>query len=107
MDNSDIPTKSNRSEPEWGTNLYVKFTHTDFDKDVAQTTIPFIDSQPVTNVPQVPLRGVGIYYKGSAGYGGFIAPSMTTYDFSKHMNMEFPNPKDRPLLVEYTEADVN
>lgn len=103
LDDSDIPTKARLSEPDWGTNLYLKFTHTDFDKDMAQTTIPFIDSQKVTSYPQVPLRGAGIYYKGSKGYGGFIAPSITAYDFSKHMELEFPEPEKRNDVLEFLE----
>lgn len=74
---------------------------------MAQTTIPFIDSQPVTTYPQVPLRGAGIYYKSSKNYGGFVAPVITTYDFSKHMVINFPDPKKRDDLLEYLEVLIN
>lgn len=107
MDHSEISTASPPSEPDWDTSRYVEFTHTDFKKDMAQTTIPFIDSQPVTIYPHVPLRGAGIYYKGINGYGGFIAPSITTYDFSQHMKLKFPDPQKREDLLEYLEVLTN
>lgn len=75
--------------------------------DIAQTTIPFFDSQPLTSYPQVPLRGAGIYYKGAYGYGGFIAPSLTTYDFSKHLEMEFADPEKRVDDMDFFEMLVN
>lgn len=103
MDDVDIPTKTNESLPDWDSNLYVQFTHTSFKKDVAQTTIPFIDTQPVTTYPQVPLRGAGIYYKGREGFGGFVAPSITTYDFSKYMENEFPDAETRDDTMNFFE----
>jgi len=37
-----------------------------------QTTIPFIDAQPVAPSTGTWLSGVGLYHKGSPGYGGFV-----------------------------------
>ncbi len=37
-----------------------------------QTTIPYVDSQPVAPRTASWLSGAGIYYKGSPGYGGYI-----------------------------------
>ncbi|KAL1497449.1 hypothetical protein ABEB36_008421 [Hypothenemus hampei] len=86
--NADVPilTTDPSKMHESAGEKYVEFTHTDFGKDMAQTTIPFIDIQEVASSPAVPLAGVGIYYKGNNGYGGFIAPRITTYDYSKHLN---------------------
>ncbi|KAG5894131.1 hypothetical protein JTB14_004069 [Gonioctena quinquepunctata] len=95
IEDSAIPTDSPPSEPRWDSNKYIDFTHTSFDDDAAQTTVPFLDVQPVTSYPQVPLKGAGLYYKGKAGYGGFVAPKITTYDFTKHMFVDFPKMKDR------------
>ncbi|CAG5083189.1 Protein of unknown function [Cotesia congregata] len=35
--------------------------------------IPFIDSRAVVSSPPAPLGGLGLFYKGQPGYGGFIA----------------------------------
>ncbi|KAJ8915969.1 hypothetical protein NQ315_016646 [Exocentrus adspersus] len=66
-----------------------------FGKDAAQTTIPFFDTQPVAAYPALPLKGAGIYYKGKEGYGGFVAPKISTYDFSKYMQLDLPNSEPR------------
>nr|CAI5830983.1 unnamed protein product [Callosobruchus analis] len=74
---------------------YIDFDHTDLGKDAGQTTIPYLDVQPVYNVPAVPLAGAGIYYKGEKGYGGFVAPKITTYNYARHFNLEIPNAPPR------------
>lgn len=68
-------------------NRYVQFQPSDIDKDGGQTTVPFIDVQlvqPPNDRPTL-LSGAGIYYKGEAGFGGFIAPKVVTYDFTQHI----------------------
>ncbi|KAJ6649489.1 hypothetical protein Bhyg_04725 [Pseudolycoriella hygida] len=81
---SNIPTKAtDYSVPNLEENKVVKFQPTGLYEDVAQTTIPFIDSQMVESFDrEAPLSGVGIYFKGSPGFGGFIAPKVITYDMS-------------------------
>ncbi|XP_019881482.2 uncharacterized protein LOC109609281 [Aethina tumida] len=54
-------------------NNFIKFTHTDIEKDLAQTTIPYIDIREVTSTNGL-LQGVGLMHKGNKGFGGFIAP---------------------------------
>lgn len=66
-------------------NQYMKFTFSDMEKDASQSTVPFIDTQPVT--ANVPLSGVGIYHKGRRGFGGFFAPNIITYDFKRHIRL--------------------
>uniref|UniRef100_A0AAR5PC47 Uncharacterized protein n=1 Tax=Dendroctonus ponderosae TaxID=77166 RepID=A0AAR5PC47_DENPD len=90
LSNADIPINLVSSKLYWEQDGYVEFTHTDFNLDAAQTTIPFIDIQPVINDPPVPLNGVGIYYKGNKGLGGFVAPKILTYDYSKFILVRFP-----------------
>ncbi|KAJ8969368.1 hypothetical protein NQ314_001800 [Rhamnusium bicolor] len=107
IDDPDIPTESPKSIPNWEQNLYIEFTHTSFDKDAAQTTIPFFDTQPVASYPAVPLKGAGIYYKGFKGYGGFVAPKITTYDFSKHLKTEFPKSQIREDSEEAFDPLIN
>lgn len=82
----DIPTLAPRkSQPDSVHNQYLKFAPTSFDDDVAQTTVPFIDIQDVISIPSVPLAGIGIYHKGTSGYGGYLAPKIWTYDFAPHI----------------------
>ncbi|CAG9812538.1 unnamed protein product [Phaedon cochleariae] len=91
----DIPIKAPHSTPEWDYPTFVRFTHTDFNKDLAQTTVPFIDIQDVAPEVALPLRALGIYYKGKKGYGGFVAPTITTYDFGQHLEVDFPEANQR------------
>ncbi|XP_049817675.1 uncharacterized protein LOC126264314 [Aethina tumida] len=80
LDKPDVPTKDRliisnkdlRKRTDKGNN-FVKFTHSDIEKDVAQTTIPYIDTQEVTSTFGL-LQGVGLIHKGNKGFGGFIAP---------------------------------
>lgn len=87
LKHADIPTKATEfSSQNQEVDKFVNFQPSDVDKDVAQTTIPFIDSQIVESFDrQSPLSGVGIYYKGSPGYGGFIAVKAMTYDMTPHI----------------------
>lgn len=87
LSNSDLPTKSTTaSEPDMSSNKYLMFTHSSIDHDVAQTTLPFIDIQPVAPYPGTPLSGVGIYFKGTKKYSGYVGPNVFTYDSSQDIN---------------------
>lgn len=82
-----MPTKSSTaSEPDMSSNKFLKFTHSSIDRDVAQTTLPFIDMQTVAPFPGAPFSGIGIYFKGAKSFGGFIAPSIFTYNLSNNIN---------------------
>jgi len=88
IDNSDLPTKSGiPSEPDMSSNKFIKFTHSSIEHDVAQTTLPFIDVQPVVPYPGVPLSGVGVYFKGMKNHAGFIGAKVLTYNPSEHINI--------------------
>lgn len=73
------------SIPDFTPNKFIKFRPSDADKDAGQTTVPFIDTQLVRPKNLTPLSGIGIYYKGKPGLGGFIAPSIIVYDMSSHI----------------------
>ncbi|XP_065349344.1 uncharacterized protein orion [Cloeon dipterum] len=91
----DVPTRSVAlSEPDSKHDQFVTFTHTDVSKDAAQTTVPFLDAQPVAPEPPVLLSGAGIYHKGRRGYGGFVGLRLITYDFSDLLGA---NRTDAPL----------
>lgn len=64
-------------------NAYVKFGPSDIDYDVGQTTVPFIETNPLESRNPTPLGGIGLTYK-SAGdeTAGFIALKTFIYDFS-------------------------
>lgn len=66
-------------------NAYIKFAPTDYWNDVAQSTIPFIDTQRVEPYNPIALSGVGLYHKTTADSGGFIAPKLIVYDFEPYI----------------------
>lgn len=86
LDNLDIPTLTpEKSIPNILTQRFVKFGPTDKIKDLAQTTIPFIDSQLVESHNPMPLSGVGLYWKAFPGFGGFVAPKILNYNYGAHI----------------------
>lgn len=92
LQNPDIPTLSmTKSDIDSKTNQYIEFTHSDLDKDLGQTTVPYIDAQDVVSIPAVALSGAGIYHKGKPQFGGFIGLKAITYDFEPHVQIPEPN----------------
>ncbi|XP_064214180.1 receptor-type tyrosine-protein phosphatase alpha isoform X3 [Tribolium castaneum] len=85
LESPDIPIRKNLASTDFSKNKCIKFTNTDYQKDAGQTTIPFFDAQPVNSTIPTPLSGVGLFHKGHKGSGGFIAPKIFTYDFSKYI----------------------
>jgi hypothetical protein len=103
MRSPDVPIRTTLpSIPDSITDQFVLFTHSDINKDAAQTTVPFIDSQPVAPSPPSLLSGAGIYHKGLSGYGGFVGIRVITYDFTNHLGVNTTNPTD--TLVPEMEA---
>lgn len=80
----DVPTKAiQKSKPYVENNHFIQFRPSDVDKDGAQTTVPYLDA---TNVEAtVPLLGVGLYYKTTHGYGGFIGPKLIVFNFAHYI----------------------
>lgn len=87
LERPNIPTKGDiKSIPDVRNNQFIRFQPTDMEKDIAQTTVPFIDAQLVQPGPNlVPLSGIGLFYKGFPQNGGFIAPKVLTYNFGPHI----------------------
>ncbi|XP_041782486.1 uncharacterized protein LOC121599056 isoform X1 [Anopheles merus] len=82
----DVPTLAPaKSVPMSTQNQYLRFGPTGGRADAAQTTIPFLDAQPVSPVRPTPLAGAGLMYKGVPKYGGFVAPKIMTYNFGAHI----------------------
>ncbi|XP_055324712.1 uncharacterized protein LOC129579091 isoform X2 [Sitodiplosis mosellana] len=77
----DVPTLSpEKSKRYRSQDKYIEFTPTGVHQDIAQTTVPFIDTQPVEAKIPKPLIGAGVYYKTTPGYGGFIGPLIILRD---------------------------
>lgn len=89
MSNPDVPTekKLGKSAINKRDDVYIEFTHSGVDADVAQTTIPYLDAQDVVPVPPMPLIGVGLYHKAAPGSGGFVGPRIYTYDVTAHIEV--------------------
>ncbi|KAH8372544.1 hypothetical protein KR200_006235, partial [Drosophila serrata] len=90
LENTKVFSKTSTSSEPYpsGNDHYVEFTNSGLQEDAAQTTVPLVDIQAVVSKPPVPLSGIGVYYRGSKGYGGYVAPKLITYDFSQ--NFDFP-----------------
>lgn len=91
LDNLDVPTRTSvqtvtKSKP----GQFLKFGPTGLDKDVGQSTIPFIDIQEVTTSPAIPMSGAGIYHKSRSGNGGFLALRLFSYDYAQHLKADLP-----------------
>lgn len=69
--------------------IYLNFSISNFESDLGQTTIPFIDIQDVTT--SFPMGGVGLYYRRSddSSIAGFLGLKLITYDFSLNMPTKF------------------
>lgn len=63
---------------------YVSFIISDLMSDLGQNVVPYIDLQNITTNPPLPLDGLGIYHRGKKNFGGFVAPKIIHYDFTKH-----------------------
>lgn len=70
-------------------NSFVQFQSSDPYTDFARVTFPFIESYPIIPYNEVPLAGLGIYYKGRANDGGLIALKTAVYDFASHILPDF------------------
>ncbi|XP_043462571.1 uncharacterized protein LOC122498746 isoform X2 [Leptopilina heterotoma] len=89
LEKPDIPIRAeSRAVPDSRSNQFLHFQPTDLEKDAGQTTIPFLDIQPIVPKPPVPLAGAGIFHKGQTGSGGFVALKLITYNFSRHLEID-------------------
>lgn len=81
IDEPDSPTRTTNIQERFNSNnKFITFRSTDIKKDLSQLTVPFIESVPLEASEPRPLSGVGLYYKGEKGYGGYIAVKLITYD---------------------------
>uniref|UniRef100_A0A182MT46 Uncharacterized protein n=1 Tax=Anopheles culicifacies TaxID=139723 RepID=A0A182MT46_9DIPT len=100
----DVPTLApGKSTPTSKSGQYLRLGPTGGRLDAAQTTIPFLDAQPVSPMQPIPLAGAGLMHKSIPDYGGFIAPKVFTYDFGPHIQV----PTDDWLTAEEEARNVN
>lgn len=73
------------SRPDSQPNGYVDFQPTSLEKDIAQTTVPFLDATDVS--PNTPswLTGVGVFHRGHADCGGYLGFRLSTYNFASNL----------------------
>lgn len=77
----DSPTRTtNIQVPFESNNKFIEFRPTDIKKDLAQLTVPYIESVELEASEPRPLSGVGLYYKGEIGFGGFLAIKLISYE---------------------------
>lgn len=83
-EHADIPTRSHDQSIALGDDdsNSVKFLPTSWTHDMAQTTVPFIDSNLIEDPELVPLSGIGLFYKYQLGFGGYVAPKLVTHDYA-------------------------
>ncbi|XP_032680540.1 uncharacterized protein LOC116848499 isoform X2 [Odontomachus brunneus] len=86
----DIPIRNYENLPDSAVNQYLNFAPSDRRKDAAQSTVPFLDVQPIIPNPPVLIAGAGIFHKGNKGSGGFVALRLITYDFTPHLQVDLP-----------------
>ncbi|KAK0179591.1 hypothetical protein PV327_005329 [Microctonus hyperodae] len=86
MDIPTNPTKCKGYNYNRETNQFVQFHHSDVREDAGQSTVPFIDAQPVEIYPSFPLGGIGLFYRSQFGCGGYIAPRLFAIDITQYVD---------------------
>ncbi|KAK0087198.1 hypothetical protein PV325_001567 [Microctonus aethiopoides] len=81
--NHDDPVRCNGYNYDQTTNKFIQFQHSSVIKDAGQSTIPYIDAQPVEIYPPFPLSGIGLFYREKADCGGYIAPRIFAMDITQ------------------------
>lgn len=77
----DAPTRTTSIQERVDSeNKFVEFEPSDIRKDLAQVTVPYIETVYLEATEPRPLSGLGLYYKGQYGYGGFIAVKLLVFD---------------------------
>ncbi|XP_052758205.1 uncharacterized protein LOC116413097 isoform X2 [Galleria mellonella] len=98
LNRPNLPTRSLAALPvDSKHDQFLEFTHSDFDKDAAQSTVPFIDVQPLEPYGRgVLLSGAGVSHRGAVGSGGFVALKLFTYDYAPHVRVRHPRDPSSP-----------
>lgn len=93
IEQPDAPTRTKNIQERYDfVDKYIEFGPSDIKKDLAQVTVPYIESVHLEASEPRPLSGAGLYYKGEPGYGGFVAVKLVAYDIDDVMGFN-PNAK--------------
>lgn len=88
IDEPDAPTRTKNIQERYDfVDKYVEFGPSDIRKDLAQVTVPYIESVYLEAREPRPLAGAGLFYKGEPGYGGFVAIKLVAYDIDDVMKI--------------------
>lgn len=86
IDEPDAPTRTTNIQERYDfVDKYVEFGPSDIKKDLAQVTVPYIESVHLEATEPRPLSGAGLFYKGEPGYGGFVAIKLVAFDIDEVM----------------------
>ncbi|XP_011314222.1 uncharacterized protein [Fopius arisanus] len=88
LDKPHEPTLSFKNAPEKEDHGLIKFQTSDWMKDAAQTTVPYLDIQEVITDPPTILKGIGLRYRGAPGFGGFIGFELYSHDYVDLINYD-------------------
>lgn len=81
IENPDSPLRTTNIQERFDSiDKFIEFRSTDIKKDLAQLTVPYIETVPLEASEPKPLSGVGLYYKGEIGFGGFLAVKLIAHD---------------------------
>ena len=67
-------------------NKFIRFRTSNLKEDVGQTTIPFLDIQPVEPIPHVPISGTGLYHKATDS-SGFLGIKLITEKIESYIDL--------------------
>lgn len=88
ISNSDDSIKNTGDVRQSPTNFQVTFQVTSWEKDMGQTVVPYFDTLSAAVSNGVALDGIGIFHRGSPGFGGFIAPKIFNVDHAQYIRPE-------------------
>ncbi|XP_074099570.1 uncharacterized protein LOC141527806 [Cotesia typhae] len=88
INDSDNSIKSTGAVRQSPTNFQVTFQVTSWEKDMGQTVVPYFDTLSAAVSNGVALDGIGIFHRGSPGFGGFIAPKIFNVDHAHYIRPE-------------------
>lgn len=101
----NVPTRTlSVHNPVDSANKFVEFEPSSVQKDVAQVTVPYIESVLLEASDPQPLSGLGLYYKGDAEYSGFIAVKLIAYELQPNI---FPSAPHAVYHLKANASDIN
>lgn len=77
----DAPTRTKNIQEIFDSRQkFIEFRSSDIKKDLAQVTVPYIETVRLEASEPRPLSGAGLFYKGQEGFGGYIAIKLVAYE---------------------------